>query len=58
MTAHFSFSYEIAGRRFEWWTVIGTAIKAVRIDYDPAWFSREGSISDLKAMALAAGGAA
>lgn len=56
MTAHFSFGYERAGRRFEWWTVVGAAIKAVQIDYDPARFSREGAINDLKAMALAAAG--
>ena len=53
--AYFSFGHSRNGRRTEWWTVsTGSTFKSISIQYDEEWFHREGSINDLKAMAIGA----
>lgn len=50
MNAYFSHGRTRNGQGIEWWWVNGTL---VRIEFDAEWFSREGSIDDLKQIAIA-----
>lgn len=53
--ASYSHGYTKNGQRTEWWHVIKDGIDHfVKISFDAGWFSREGSINDLKQMAIAA----
>ena len=45
----YSFGYNRNEDRIEWWWANN---KFVQIIYDRLWFSREGSINDLKLMAV------
>lgn len=55
LSVRFDYGQTRNGRRFETWAVMrgDQHLPPVTIDYDLKWWRREGSIADLKAMALA-----
>jgi hypothetical protein len=53
--AYFSYGYNRNGNRIEWWHVINDGVdQFVRITFDLVWFKKEGSINDIKQMAITA----
>lgn len=51
--ATYSHGHTKNGQTTEWWSVLKAGTWSfVKITFDAAWFSREGSINDLKRMAF------
>ena len=53
MRASYSYGYSRNNRRIERWSIFtNPGFQFVQIDFDPDWFKAEGSINDLKTMAV------